>query len=263
MNLNFCEIFFNSGTVLSILCVIIMLLAWCIIPQWRTLQNYISLNQILCGTIQMCFINFQPFYHYDLYWDVILSYYFMRIMIVWSLCSSLLAYLRLVFVYNGKISNGKTKATIFVLYVFFVMTAIEQWLVGNLLTPNFNENGLSLLTIYLVVMSNSIVFIRIVLSVMSCCKKSVSKRNFSHVLSLVGVAVICDSVLVVQLIFVTVFSSSDSMSCAALFFYTHRLVFQSMFVLLRKSSMTHMQLFVRKLRNRRSNNILLRTRFNF
>lgn len=256
---DFITILFTSGTILSVVCSLVILLAWCFIPQWRTLQNYISLNQILYGTLHIFFFNFRPLYYlyFDPYLDLILSDNFMRIMIVWSLSSSLLAYLRLVFVYNGKISHGKVIATTFVFYVTFVMTAIDQWLVRALLTLNFFVEALILLTMYLVVMINLFTFIRIVLSVMSCCKKSASRRNLSHVLSLVGVAVICDSAILAQIIVMTAFSSSKPMSCVSLFLYTHRLVFQTIFVLFRKSSMTHFSQFFRKLRNRRFNNMPL------
>ncbi|CAH0586884.1 unnamed protein product [Chrysodeixis includens] len=256
-----------TGTVLSIVCTTVILMTWCLIPQWRTLQNYINLQQILCGTLYMCFFCFQPFslvnlqelWHDDAYydWDSELTFDFMRIMVIWSLCFSLVAYLRLVFDYNGKISNGKLKATTFVVYVFSIVTAIYRWLVSYLLNKKKYEHHLMWFVFYGIVSMSLIVFIRLILSVifLSCCKKRVSRRNFGHMLTLVGVAVICDVTLAAQAIIMVDFSHSDNISCVVSFFYFFRLVYQSMLLLLEKSLMTQWKLFVEKLRNCQINSI--------
>lgn len=57
----------------------------------------------------------------------------------------------------------------------------------------------------------TVLFVRIIVSVMSCCKKPILKGNARHVIPLVGVALICDTGTVFWM-FSTLFPSLTTLS---------------------------------------------------
>lgn len=248
------DIILIIGTVLSIICSFCVLTTWCILPQWRTLQIYISLNQIIIGTLHLCgitIITIDPINeaYIDYYKMTIFTGYLFLATISWTLCSSLLAYLRLVFLYTGEISHCKVKATIFSYGIVAVVVIVTDGFL-SCLSIDSHEYSFFFLPLYILVSINFVLFIRIILSVMSCCGTRMSNRNMGHVLSLVGVGILCDSVLVTQLVIIITVQDRNWLYCISMFFFTHRLVFQSIVVLLKKSSIKHWKTYIRKRRHR-------------
>lgn len=240
-----------SGSGLSAVCVIVLLITWCLLPQWRTLQNFISLNHIITGTLYLIFLTLIPFVSFtDTMYGII--HYCLVTSICWSLLSSLLAYFRLVLIYVGQISLQKRKAIVFVYGTGGVILSVFD-LVLHFIGVGTDENIILLFPVYFIMTINLIIFIRIVLSVMACCHKPMSVRNSRHVLSLVAVAFICDSMLialVIGLFFLNITIKEYSLSYPIVFILTHRLLFETVFVLLTKSTRTHCKLFCRKKINR-------------
>lgn len=270
----------SLGALVSIVCVTLVLRAWCLLPQWRTLQNYISMNQILWGAVEIswwcllqmysfitCLLNTKELYEkikcqnslpyilcmynvqnkkmcgnsimcnnqfmhnrclrncvysndlqrtaeatvcYGLYpfldnptlynvWNVLLTSG-----VCWSFIAIMLALFRLVLVINKKISYEKRIVTVFAL----VITAVIGFLINvsdafyvhrsdtTLLYVKIGENALKSLIASnywsAIIIVSLALFLKIVVSVMSCCKKPMSKRRFNQIMSLVGVAVLGD-----------------------------------------------------------------------
>lgn len=214
--MDFEKTIFLSGAGLSIMCTIALFITWCLLPRWRTLQNYISLNQITNGTLHMCsatattlnpFNDFDGFDYIKIF--VILNGYLFVTTICWLLCSSLIAYLRLVTVYTRKISYEKRKATAFTYLTVAVIKGIGDGIVPNILTLDIDQElCIHFLLLFFVMTIILLLFTRIVISVLSCCKKKISDRNIGHVLYLIGVAILCDSALVAQVIILIYFSGN-------------------------------------------------------
>ncbi|XP_050563164.1 uncharacterized protein LOC126912881 [Spodoptera frugiperda] len=257
------EIFMFSGTVQSIVCVVLLVTTWCLLPQWRTLQNFISVNQVITGTLFIFILTSLQFT--DMPYEMMpLTHYILITSVCWSVSSSLLAYLRLVLVYVGKISCEKRKAVIFAYGNAGIILGISLVIVPNLLFENYSffDHFLKILLaihIYMLVL-NFIIFIRIVFSVLSCCKtKKMSKRKIKHVASLIGVAFICDSLLILIPVLLF-FSISNVIYYLVVFFICHRLVFQTMFVLFRRSTRLHWKLYINKRKRRKLNHDFLALR---
>lgn len=178
--------------------------------------------------------------------------------ICWSLCSSLVVYLKLVLVYVGKISYEKRKATIFTHGTAGIIVGISIGIVPNLISGIDNtSNFIILFSVVLILIVNFVIFTLIISSVLSCCKKSISTRNIRHYVSLIALAVICDSILIL-LVFLLFYSNlhGQSFEYPIMFIFTHRLVFQSMFVLLRRTTRTHWKLYFRKIKKRKVNRMI-------
>lgn len=263
----------SLGALVSIVCVTLVLRAWCLMPQWRTLQNYINMNQILWGAVEIswwcviqivsfitCLHNTEESYenilciHFPYYKLCIQMYksinpsiatnhfegctercvrdmrrmpktkvcYFLypfldkNILeniwyvlltsgVCWSFIAIMLAFFRLVLVKNKKISYEKRIVTIFAL----TMTATVSLFINVSWTYFIHRSNTKLLynqigdhVFYSLIASNYwtviiivslALFIKIVVSVMSCCKTSMSRRRYNQIVSLVGVAVLGDT----------------------------------------------------------------------
>ncbi|KAJ8723251.1 hypothetical protein PYW08_003163 [Mythimna loreyi] len=257
MTFDYQEILYFTGSGLSIVCVIVLLITWWLLPQWRSLQNYISMNQIITGTVFLCILTLMPFIKF-MNKNYILVHYFFIVSICWSLCSSLLAYLRLVLVYVGNISCEKRTATIFTYGIALSTLGISHGIVLKLLSVNGpNDNFIGLFSVVFIMIINFILFVRIALSVLSCCKKSMSRRNFSHIVSLIAVAFICDSILI-ALVALLIFSTYQEpyLQIPTMFFFTHRLVFRTLFILFKRTNRMHWELYFKKRNNRNVNLII-------
>lgn len=238
------------GVTLSTVCVISLWTAWYLMPRWRTLHNYISVNQITFGTLHLSSIiimydNDDPMY---LNLIMISSVNLFLAVLVWSLSSTLLAYFKLVLIHNEKISNEKVNMTVFVygltflintlIYVVKILCNLEFGLAMSRILPNL---------ILIIVTLMIVLFIRIIISVMSCCKKKMSKRKVSHVVALLGVAIICDTGTVIWLFLATIFLNR-SMEL----WFCLRLIPQTVFVLLNASSRAHWKWYFNKRRRMRT-----------
>nr|XP_049703657.1 uncharacterized protein LOC126056099 [Helicoverpa armigera] len=252
-------IMFISGSVLSTVCVIVLLTTWCLLPKWRTLQNYISVNQVITGTVYLCG---EITIAYYLHWKTItfVLNIFLLASVSWSLCASLLAYLRLVLVFGGTISGEKRTVTA-IAYGLTVLTMGISGIVPNIMSV-LPYVEFVLTPLFLMLSINFMIFIRIVIYVLSCCTVKLSRRKFSHVVALIGVGLICDSILFVILTIFILFqdySKSYTFNIAQ-FFFRHRLVFQSMCVLFRKSTRMHWKKYL--MRRRNINNFTHRNYYN-
>lgn len=238
-----------TGSGLSVLCVFVLLITWYLLPQWRSLQNYICLNQIITGTVFQC--SFLIIIMFD-YSETEISYYVLIISVCWSLCSSMLAYLRLVLVYVGKISCEKRKATVFTYGIAGIIIGICDVLIPKLINLHVYFSIFPLLFMTII---NFFIFIRIIMSVLSCGKTPMSKRNIRHIISLIAVAFICDSLLIALFFFIILSSLLvQTVFGSIIFLFSLKLIFQTLFVLLRTSTRMHWKLYLRK-RERRNQNL--------
>lgn len=234
---------------LSILCSIALWATWCIMPRWRTLQNYISVNQITTGALQLCspWLIIENSYLYAL----IFSDIWLLVSIIWSFSSTLLAYFKLVLLNNDTLIIGKLNVSIFVYGLTFSIqiTSLVTKYVYNIeyLLRELVISFFVLLIITLMI----VLLIRIIMSVMSCCKTAISTRNSRHVLSLIGVALICDTGTVLWLL-LSLFPLSNNtfMDC----WYFLRLIPQTLFILFNASSRAHWKWYFN--RRRRMNMVV-------
>lgn len=241
------------GVTLSIVCVIALWTTWYIMPRWRTLHNYTSVNQITLGTIHLIF-SFFLIYEAEIFKDLLPANFFILscgivflAAMCWSLSSSLLAYFKLVLLHNGKISNEKVNITFFVYGLTFfikIITLVVIKIVFDLDVVKAAVLGLYPLCMIIVLMIA--LFIRVNISVMSCCKKSMSKRKVGHVLAIVGVAVLCDAGTVSWL-FMALLSDDDIMNV----WFNLRLILQAVFVLFNASSRAHWKWYFSRRRRMR------------
>lgn len=253
------EYLYYQGCILSELCVIILVITWCFIPKWRTLLNYISLNQIIIGTIHLhCILTINFLLNNDREisegFQQITGYLFM-INICWSLSYILIAYIRLVLLYTGQMSCEKRQVTVFTYLTVILIKGIT--IILSVLHPEGGNYVYMLIWIFVVIMTLIlIVFVRIVVSVMACCQRRMSNRKINHILSLIGIAIVSDIALIGQILFLLM--SPDSLLWnVADFIFTHRLVFQTLLVLFKTSSREHWLNYIKKRRNRYINNIRL------
>lgn len=235
------------GTCLSIICVIAIWVSWYLLPRWRSLHNYIGANQITFGTLQMIFLvfiqqnqeilhNVNPIVMY------FISVFLFHATLSWSLSSALLAYFKLVLIHNGAISYAKTLVTIFVCGLTVSFKLICLVIVKQSESLNIERAGdLEIIPLFWIMTLIIAIFVRVVVSVMSCFKKSASKRNAKHVLALFGVAILSDVVTVIwmSLSLILVYNWIE------VWFYL-RLVLHSLFLLLNTQSRKHWKQYIRK-----------------
>lgn len=261
--MNYDNYVYIIGSCLSIICVISLVTSWCLLPRWRTLQNYISINQIITATVHLIGVTAYHLMAFDEDDDTInhpltiLNIYTFLITLCWSLCSSFVAYIRLVLVYCGHQSYEKRQTTIFTYVVVILVKGVTDWLIPKLLNLNrVYKLVVNVHLMFMIMLVILIIFVRIVMSVLSCCKHKMSKRNITHIISLIGVALICDSTLISYL-FVAIFYGETLVGYICKFLFCHRIVFQTIFVLCRSSSRLHWANYIRKRRNNHLNNRFL------
>lgn len=259
---------YSVSSCISALCCVVLVGVWCAMPQWRTITNYISTNQIITGTLHLIttsiyissvcsecnFEYLSKIHHYALITTI-----------CWSLCASIFAYLRLVLQFTAKMSYEKRIPTVFTYFVCTFISAVSDGLIPLLF--QYHNGPKSLQTYYFVryfifLLLTTVIFsiyISIIMSILSCCKKRISRRGVSHILSLIGVAVLCDSSLFI-LYLVRPFAKMWEMvwlDKMAILLFTQRLIFQSVFLLFRQSSRKLWKTYVWKWRNRFNNHIAL------
>lgn len=237
------------GAALSSAFVVVLWTSWYLIPRWRTLNNYISVNQITAGTLHL--IASTPFFfNINSNIIVLLRGILFQASICWSLAASILAYLKLALLQNSDLSNEKLNVTIFV----YALTAGIKFVCVVVIRRMYHLELLDsmlfgLYPLFLILHIILLLFIRVIISVMSCCKRRMSKRNIVHVIALVGVAILCDIGTVIY--FVTfIFWDSDFME----YWFYFRLVPQAACVLLNASSRAHWKWYYK--RRRRMNTVV-------
>lgn len=256
------------GFCTSSLCSIMLVIAWCAMPRWRTLQNYIYINQIVTGTvffISICSIQVFPCDACDNSIADLFRHYSLYLSLCWSLCGSVVAYIRLVLQYTTKISYEKRISTVFTYAVFGLISAVTDGIIPKLCDREidwsywdalYDLTIFEYLVVYILATVIFSVYISIAISVLSCCKQKISTRNISHVLSLIGVAVLCDSTLLGTYLLQPIALQWDKIW----FYYisvivlTQRLTLQTVYLLFRRSSRILCKIYVKKWRNRFVNN---------
>lgn len=223
------------GIIVSIVCLIALWTTWWMLPRWRTLHNYVSVQHITLGTLHMIGAALIAYNDDAGVLVALTSGIVFFATMSWSLASSLVAYFKLVLLHNRKLSNEKLIITLFVygltLIVFFIkLVAVEN--VYDL--EQLEVDCLGLYLLYLILILKIALFISVITSVMSCCKKSMSQRKFGHVVALVGAALICDAGTMLWL-FLILFLHDDVMDA---WFY-NRMIPQAAFVLFNPSSRAH------------------------
>lgn len=250
-----------AGTILSILCVMALLTLWCLLPPWRSLQTYITLNQIVIGTAYLCYTTSAYFvYEIDI-GSVIIITMSGTIFIsssCWSVCASLVAYFKLVFIYNRKISYEKRKVTVFAWGMVGVITGVCKFIPTYFLELDEDKNFicetlLAFIPLLLLQTINLAVFLRVCVSVMSCCTDTNFKRSGWHVVSLICVGLVCDSMSIVYIfiIFKGFLSDGDDISAYGISLFAFRLVPQSVLLLFNKKSQALWKQYLRRRRLRR------------
>lgn len=228
------------GIILSIVCVIALWITWWILPRWRSLHNYINVQHITMGTLHMICICLMEDDGERTLFMILTSGIIFLITMGWSLASSLLAYFKLVLFYNMKISNEKLLITQFV-YGLTITIKVIKFVTSDLL--DIEHEALDLYPLFLILMLKIALFVSVIISVLSCCKKSMSQRKFGHVVALVGAALICDAGTIVG-IFLIAFFDDDVMNA---WFY-NRMIPQAALVLLNPSSRGHWRWYVNRRR---------------
>lgn len=102
-----------------------LIITWYNVTKWRSVLNFITINQVVMGTLELC-LN----YYYNTKTNAedrifLESQSFLRCtLLCWSLCAIIYAYIRLVLVYIGKIGNEKWKAFGFTYLIIFLIMGI-------------------------------------------------------------------------------------------------------------------------------------------
>lgn len=182
------------GSLVSTLCCILVLRAWYLMPHWRSVQNYISVNQILCGTAHITirilkggFLNFTHLIVLELISvTYVVNFY-------WSYIAIMLAYFKLAWGLNETIRYEKRIVTVSA----FGMTAIVKivsLIIKYIYKSYKTKNKIDPFTVLLItIITVSLgLFCRILVSTSSCVKKKISKRRLMSITSLIAVAIIVD-----------------------------------------------------------------------
>lgn len=234
-----------AGAITSTVCVIALLTMWYIIPGWRSLQNYISMNQIIAETMLLWTheillrIDKITLFGEDL--QLIANLEFFLTSICWSFCGTIVNYLKLVSIHRGKTSYEKRLVSA-VVYALVLVAALFIFIGDD---AHFIVVGVTVLILEMV---NIVLFCVISVSVMSCCCTKMSKRNCSHVGSLIGMAIVSD--LTLMFVMVTMMLS-PTLERIGLFFYYLRIIPQTYVLLFNRSSRDQCRGLFRQCNNRR------------
>lgn len=224
------------GAFLSLLCVILLLVTWYRIPRWRTTQNFISVNQIFCGTIHIWCVCFGPFIFNEKM--MLINGILFQSSLFWALCASFVAYRKLVLIQSIKINYEKQKYFVFNFGMTIITKIITESIVLKMFSdelPNANYNlpG-NMLVSFIIMTLNFAIFINITVSVISCFKPTLSPRNAKHVISLLCLGLICDSTTLISMLMIMM--ENEVLMNIGSFLWSMRLIPQTAFVLWRRSS---------------------------
>ena len=197
------EVILIIGASFSAICCVVLWMTWCFLSHWRTLHNYIAVNQTTLGAfhlISLLLIKLSKKKHRYIF-EIATDFFFMATL-VWSLSSSLLAYFKLVLIHKMKLNSEKVNVTVFV-YSFTLVNQMITTFVNKMFHYNADGRELTVLQFYPLVFIITLIlvlFTSVVVSVFSCFKKRISKRNVRHMLSLIGVAILCDTATILFLL---------------------------------------------------------------
>lgn len=238
---------------LSFLCSIILIIVYCCNPKWRTLHNFISINQIVMGTVHLFCVNtvFE-----NRFVDTFVSYltqYALFATVCWSLSASLLAYVKLVLVHYGKVSYEKRKVAVFSYGCVLILKGIPSFVIRLIYGLEMTRDLLVLMSLNLIVTVNVFVVIRVSVSVLSCCKKRVGRLKSTRIISLIGIAIVCDCITLVTIIFSSLEMLRLFDITGILFIvFSYRLLPHTVVVLFNRTSLEYWKKLWRK-RNMRAN----------
>lgn len=244
------------GAILSFICSAALFITWCLIPQWRTVLNYVMVNQIIAGAFQLS-CDWPLSKNLSEEADNILMSIKLNLFLAsmcWSLCACMISYLKLVLIHPGKISLEKRKATVFSCGVFILIKFVTSYLIPQ--TFQLTEIGSMIIVIllfYFIISLNMFTFVKVVITVILCCKKRISKFQGSNIISLIGVCFICDFVTTLCLLLTLVPSENVNIRVVMAF----RLLPQALVVLFNRRSRYIWSKYLRKRVNRRMNNIVM------
>ncbi|XP_068631323.1 uncharacterized protein [Battus philenor] len=247
-----------AGAALSVALSAALLTSWCLVPRWRTLLNYVITNQVVIGTLhQLCLILINELSGETLFKILIyLNDYLFLASLCWSLCVSMVTYLKLVLTCPGRLSCEKRKATAFAGGVFLVTKLVTDCFIANV----FHLGELSqvlpvkFVLLYVITAVNLFVFVKVVVYVMSCCRVRVSGRWGWRVVSIIGVSFVCDAVtnLTLSAVLIGFYTRSYDFQLWIILFY-YRLVPQAVVVLFNKKSRNTWSKYLAQRRNNRQN----------
>lgn len=272
------NIIYPISAALCSLCVIILLIYWYLVPKWRNLQNYIAIQQIVTGTLQLYCSSALILTRWDMeseYWMEIVYFnsYVFLLSLCWSLCNSLVAYLKLVLVCSGSKSYEKRIASAFSYGTFFVICGVCYFTQSRTriqVLICLDESKLyifvlHLMPMYLIITINLAMFVRVLLAVNAVTvRSSKAKRR----VTLLGVGLFCDVItgvyMIVTLLYYSVVIYRDHASepgepdhsfkvtviVVTQFVFAFRLIPQCIAVLFNKSSREHWKQFLRERRRK-------------
>ncbi|CAH0719279.1 unnamed protein product, partial [Brenthis ino] len=117
----------------------------------------------------------------------------------WSLCASILAYGRLVFLVTGKISYGKRKAAAFSYGTLSILLIVVKIVIPNIFGLRDNLEA-ALAGAYFLVTLNLLIIVKVMSSVVPCCKKRILRTGGTRTLSLIGIAILSDVVISIAIL---------------------------------------------------------------
>ncbi|CAK1551373.1 unnamed protein product [Leptosia nina] len=182
------------AAILSTIACIAVSVTWCLIPKWRTLHNFISLHQIIIGTLHLYSMTINTIFFADrsmLFIDI--NGYLFLTTLSWTFCASTLAYLRLGLVYMMKISFEKRKAALFAYGTTIVCKIVTDIIVPNIfpLKSLFLIGLPRMLTVYIILGANFFLFVCVTKSVIKSTS-NLSRARGNRIVALVGVAILSD-----------------------------------------------------------------------
>lgn len=241
------------GTYLSILCSLLLTIVWCLNPKWRSLHNFISTQQILIGTVHLCLLHL---YRHNDFAKFLAPKFFMA-SICWSLCATLLAYLKLVLIYPGKLCNEKSKAAIFSYTTLLIVDCICDFIVPAIFELNKDPNQILLLSLssYILINLNLCMFLNVVFVVLSCCKTRIASTGGTRVVPVLGVAIVCD-IITMLLLLNFILDEPNLGPIKYTLAFDYRLIPHTFVVLFNKSSMEYLKTILRNRRRRALNRII-------
>lgn len=183
------------GAFLSVICSIVLLIIWCLNQKWRSLHNFISLHQIVFGTCHLCSVAVNDFLLQDLncekFCSLITGYLFL-VSSCWTICASLVAYLRLVLLVPGKIMYEKRKAALFSYGLLLTVKVICDGIVPMIFNlTSESDFFITAFSVYIIMSANLFIFLSVIRSVFGG-DKTIVRKNGARVIPIIGVAVLCD-----------------------------------------------------------------------
>lgn len=253
-SLEYNEAVMVTGAVLSTVCVFILITAL-LMPPWRTLENYISVNHIVAGTLSLWIeaalphsisVQFLHAYIDDLRVFLILELNLSSV--CWSLCATIIIFMKLVSKHRSKLRHETITISAIVLGIALIAGGMKY-------AENYDEVWFDLHAVGVMIIMivfefvNVIIFSLIVFSVTSCCDTKSMKRNCNTTIILICMPIFCD-VVVIAYYLVDLFG--ESFNWVGMTIYSLRLIPLTFVVLKKNSSREQWKRMIGQIRNRQS-----------